>query len=420
MTRLPRFRCLVAFCIVAAGLGCERSQPFGPVSDVSAASVGNGGAPAAPSTPSAVAASSSRIDLSWRDNSTNETGFEIRRSTIGPDGSFPVLATTTTNVTSYADTGLRIGTQYCYKLRAVSVTRKTTTYSMSTDPVCATTPVPPGPPQAPEDAIAAGVGSHAIGVSWTDKANNEAGFRVERSSDGGTTWVTAATTAANVSSIADGDVPNEGQQFCYRVSAFNGDGVSAPSNTSCTMTVAGPSDLAIDSLGSLTWKDNSGIEDGYEVWILDGFGEPAYDGLIATVPPNTTSFQTGGCALWCHGFGVIAFKNGAYSDWAGVMLPAAAPDSLTAIAGSASEIDLAWRDEPNGGELPAQSFMIERCTGEANACSETNFIQIASFVSGLTFRDLQVLPGATYTYRVRAYGNQGYTGFSNAATATVP
>ena len=137
---------------------------------------------------------------------------------------------------SYADSGLGIATQYCYKLRAVSVTRKTTNYSTLTDPVCATTPVPPGPPHAPENANAAGVGSHTIGVAWIDQANNEDGFRVERSSDGGTTWVTAATTAANISSIADYDVAREAQRFCYRVSAFNGDGVSAASNTTCAKT----------------------------------------------------------------------------------------------------------------------------------------------------------------------------------------
>jgi len=420
MTRLPRVRCLVALCIAAAGLGCERSQPFGPVPDVSAASVGNGGAPAAPSTPSAVAASSSRIDLSWRDNSANETGFEVRRSTTGPGGSFPVIATTGANATAYADTGLTPGTPYCYRVRAVSVGRKTTSYSAFSDIVCATTltpPVPPGPPAAPSNTFAGANGSHQAVVSWTDNSSNEAGFRLDRSTDSGTSWVPVDTAAANAHSATDAPVASEGL-LCYRVVAFNGQGDSPPSNIACVTPVDGPTDLT-DSLGILRWMDNSGIEDGYEVWILDGFGEPAYDGLVATLAPNTTTFEMG-CAGLCHGFGVIAFKNGAYSDWAGVMLPAAAPDSLSAIAVSASEIDLAWRDEPNGGELPAQSFMIERCTGDANACGDASFIQVASFVSGLTFRDLQVLAGTTYTYRVRAYGYQGYTGFSNAATATVP
>ncbi len=408
----------IAVSLVSVAIaGCDVTEPIAPrVQDRSAASPQ--ATVNAPSSLSATAASQTRIDLGWQDNSTNETGFEIRRSTTGPDGSFPVLTTTAANVTSYADTGLGIATQYCYKLRALSVTRKTTNYSTLTDPVCATTPVPPGPPHAPENANAAGVGSHTIGVAWIDKANNEDGFRVERSGDGGTTWVTAATTAANISSIADYDVASEAQQFCYRVSAFNGDGVSAPSNTTCAMTVAGPTNLAADKQGLLTWTDNSAIEDGYEVWVMDAFGT-AYDGLIATLPPNTTSFQTGGCTLWCHGFGVIAFKNGTYSDWAAVMLPPGAPVNLTAVAVSAGEIDLAWADRPNTGELPAQQFDIERCTGDATACSDADF-QIVSFVDATTFRDLQVLPATTYTYRVRAWINVLYSDFSNLATATVP
>src|SRR5712691_4843299 len=396
-------------------IGCESRELLAPVQ---ASSTASGSAPTAPSLTKATGVSPERIDLAWQDNSTNETSFEIRRSTTGPDGSFPVLATTAANVTSYADTGLGIATQYCYKLRAVSVTRKTTNYSTLTDPVCATTPVPPGPPHPPENANAAGVGSHAIAVAWIDKANNEDGFRVERSTDSGATWVTAATTTANISSVPDYDVASEAQQFCYRVSAFNGYGVSAPSNTTCAMTVAGPTNLVADKQGLLTWSDNSAIEDGYEVWVMDAFGT-AYDGLIATLPPNTTSFQTNGCTLWCHGFGVIAFKNGTYSDWATVMLPPGAPVNLTSVAVSAEEMDLAWADQPNTGELPAQQFDIERCTGDTSACSDADF-QIVSFVDATTFRDLHVLPGATYTYRVRAWINVLYSDFSNLATATVP
>ncbi len=346
--------------------------------------------------------------------------MQVYRSTTGPAGGFFLRATTGANATSYADTGLTLATQYCYKIRAVNVGRKTTSYSSFTATACATTlapPVPPGPPEAPSNAFAGTNGSHQAVVSWTDNSSNETGFRLDRSADSGTNWVPVDTAAANAHLVSDAPVASE-TQVCYRVVAFNSQGDSPPSNIACVTPVEGPTDLT-DTLGVLHWRDNSAIEDGYEVWILDGFGEPAYDGLVATLPPNTTTFEMG-CGGLCHGFGVVAFKNGTYSDWAGVMLPAAGPDSLTATAVSASEIDLAWRDEPNGGELPAQSFMIERCTGDANACGDASFIQVASFVSGLTLRDLQVLPGTTYTYRVRAYGYQGYTGFSNAATATVP
>ena len=304
--------------------GCDPTQPTAPrIQDQSAASPQT--TVNAPSNLSATAASQTRIELAWKDNSSNETGFEIRRSTTGPDGSFPVIATTGASATSYPDTGLSLGTQYCYEVRAFSVGRKTTSYSTSTAPACATTlapPVPPGPPQAPEYEIAGSAGSHAVAIWWVDRASNEDGFRVERSADSGATWVTAATTTANIGSITDRDRESE-VQVCYRVSAFNAEGVSAPSNTACATPLAGPTDLALDESGLLTWTDNSALEDGYEVWMMmDSWG---YAELIAVLPPNTTSYQTGGCGGSCYGFIVVAVKDGASSDPAVVSPPPAIP-----------------------------------------------------------------------------------------------
>ena len=65
--------------------------------------------PAAPSGVTASALSSSAIEVSWVDNSNNETGFTVYRWT----GSFwAQIATVGANVTSYADTGLQASTTY--------------------------------------------------------------------------------------------------------------------------------------------------------------------------------------------------------------------------------------------------------------------------------------------------------------------
>ena len=315
-----RLCCSVLSLVLFSVIGCESRDPLAPPV-IRASSASSGSAPNAPSMMNATAVSVERIEVSWHDNATTETGFEVRRSTDGPTGSFTVIALTGANATAYADTGLAAEKQYCYKVRAVSVTRKTTSYSALTDITCATTPpppVPPGPPQAPEYEIAGSAGSHAVAIWWVDRANNEDGFRLERSADNGATWVTAATTTANISSITDRDRESE-VQVCYRVSAFNAEGVSAPSNTACATPLAGPTDLALDESGLLTWTDNSGVEDGYEVWLnRDAWG---YADLIATLPPNTTSYQTDGCGDSCYGFVVVAVKDGAYSDPAEVPRP---------------------------------------------------------------------------------------------------
>ena len=69
--------------------------------------------PAAPTAPqglTAVAASDTRIDLAWADESGNEVGFRVYRSTDGT--AFTLVATVGAGVTSYADSGLTSGTTY--------------------------------------------------------------------------------------------------------------------------------------------------------------------------------------------------------------------------------------------------------------------------------------------------------------------
>lgn len=80
-------------------------------------------APAAPRSLSATASSVSlRIDLRWTDNSTNETGFRIERSTNANNG-FTQIATTAAGVTTYSDSaGLERNTKYYYRVRATDAT----------------------------------------------------------------------------------------------------------------------------------------------------------------------------------------------------------------------------------------------------------------------------------------------------------
>ncbi len=75
--------------------------------------------PTAPSSLAASQASSTQINLTWADNSTDETGFKLERS---PDGStgWTQIATPSANATSYSDTGLSASTTYYYRLRATN------------------------------------------------------------------------------------------------------------------------------------------------------------------------------------------------------------------------------------------------------------------------------------------------------------
>ena len=89
-----------------------------PNSAFADAPVVNGTAPADPSGLIATTKSFKRIDLNWVDNSSNETGFEIWRSTNATTG-FNVVGVAAANATTYVDSTLSASTLYYYQIRAI-------------------------------------------------------------------------------------------------------------------------------------------------------------------------------------------------------------------------------------------------------------------------------------------------------------
>ena len=74
----------------------------------------------APSNLAASSTVSRRVDLTWLDNSSGETGFKIERSNNG--SSYTQIATVGANVTSFADSNRRSGRSYYYRVRAYDAT----------------------------------------------------------------------------------------------------------------------------------------------------------------------------------------------------------------------------------------------------------------------------------------------------------
>ena len=78
----------------------------------------SGSVPTSPSGLNATAVSSSQIDLTWTDNSSDETGFEVDRSI--DNSNYTNIATSSSNATGYSSTGLSASTTYYYRVRAVN------------------------------------------------------------------------------------------------------------------------------------------------------------------------------------------------------------------------------------------------------------------------------------------------------------
>jgi hypothetical protein len=104
---------------------------------------------------------------------------------------------------------------------------------------------PPSPALAPTNLVATQGTTARIDLTWTDNADNEAGFKVERSQDGGTTYAEIASLPRDTTAYSDlGLLP--GRTYFYRVMAWNALGNTA---------FAGPASAATKSL---VWKSTIG------------------------------------------------------------------------------------------------------------------------------------------------------------------
>lgn len=93
------------------------------------------------------------------------------------------------------------------------------------------TPPPPPPPPVPAAPSGLGLGAKkgTLTLTWNDNANNETGFLIERSVNGGS-FTQIAQVGANVRTFTNSGL-NKNTTYTYRVRAFNANGNSAYSNT---------------------------------------------------------------------------------------------------------------------------------------------------------------------------------------------
>ena len=178
-------------------------------------------APAAPATLRAVAASGTHVDLSWKDQSNNELGFDIERSTDGV--TYYLTDTVGAAQVSYSDLTVQPGHTYFYRVRAYNP-GGSSAYAPSTSVATPAVTLPKAPSSLTAKALATGKG---VSLAWKDNSTNEDGFQIERLN--GSTWQPLATVAANIKTFTDTSAVR-GITNTYRVLAFNVAGGSPYSN----------------------------------------------------------------------------------------------------------------------------------------------------------------------------------------------
>lgn len=189
--------------------------------------------PAAPSNLTATAASSSQINLAWTDSSTTEQGFKVERCAGVGCSNFTQIITLGANITTWSDTGLTPSTSYSYRLRAYNVAGDSE-YSATAS---ATTMAASALPAAPTGLSATAVSKSQINIAWTDNADNETGFMIERCKGSTcTNFAQIATVGANVTSYSNTRLTSK-TTYRYRVRANNSLGSSGYSNIAAATTL---------------------------------------------------------------------------------------------------------------------------------------------------------------------------------------
>jgi mono/diheme cytochrome c family protein len=261
---LKNLSCLkyVALAVFIAPLvtGCQQ-QGGGLGGKLPGGILAPGALPAAPSNLVASGQSYTQINLFWRDNSLNETGFRVERAQalipLPGGGTVPgtYIDITPTpvpaNSTGYIDAGaapfpLSPNTLYNYRISAIGATGVSTATAVVS---ARTLSAPTAPPVAPSGLVATTIAPTLIRLNWTDNSNGQGGIKIERQTGGGAFAQIAAAYGAGPS-YTDFNL-SPATAYTYRIRATNiaGDSAYAPSATATTQ--AAPANTSTYSYISL-------------------------------------------------------------------------------------------------------------------------------------------------------------------------
>lgn len=188
-----------------------------------------GNAPLAPSELSASDESQSSIHLSWKDNSNDEIGFVVERST-SEAGPFTPVASLDAGVQNYLDTDLTLNQPYYYRVKAANQLLYSDYSNLTNFTLTNNIPL------APSDLVAEAISDDKIKVSWVDNSENEEEFVIETSGFSDNGFTVLATLGPNVKTYTHEELEPEKTYF-YRVKGKRGSDFSSYSNVDFATTL---------------------------------------------------------------------------------------------------------------------------------------------------------------------------------------
>jgi len=360
----------------------------------------------------AVPLSTNEVQLSWSDVSDNETGFEIERS-VGTNSDFKALIRKAQNSTSHTDKKLEAGTTYFYRIRSL----KNDLHSEYSNIVSVQTNLQS--PYVPTGINAEATSETTGKLTWEDKSDNEAGFRIFRRIGFSGDFEQIAEVGANVTEyILTNLAPDT--EYYFQIQSFNSGGISPQSQEARLRTPDfppnTPTNLTANAISgsqvNLSWNDNSNNEQSFimerstdNVTFVE-VGKPFQNATAyndRSVVPNTQYYYR---LKAINGFG-----GSAYTPSASVKTPQVIPNTptgLRAITFSGSKLELSWTDNANNED----GFIILRAKSSNGTYTELS--RVTANVT--TYVDSGLDNNTMYYYLIRAYNNIGESLSSNIAS----
>jgi N-acetylneuraminic acid mutarotase len=306
--------------------------------------------PAAPTGLDISSAAGSSIILEWIDNSSDESGFRIYRSTDGV--SFKAHNAVSSNATNYTDRRLVNGRTYYYRVASFNSVGTSTVSNTAT----ATVGAGGAAPDAPSGLSATTASSTQIDLSWTDNSANENTFRIERSPNGSDSWAEITAVGSNVTTYSDTGL-SASTTYYYRVRARNAAGNSSYTATANDTTDAAPptapSGLSATATSStqidLAWTDNSGDETSFRIERSPN-GTDSWVEIDSTAANATSYENTGLTASTTYYYRVRARNAAGDSSYTSV-----ANDTTDADAGGGGSNSVSIN---NGSSTTATTYVL--------------------------------------------------------------
>jgi fibronectin type 3 domain-containing protein len=370
----------------------------------------------APSGFSATAPNSTLVTLQWTDNSTNETGFRVERSSPS-NQSYSVSGTTAANVKTFNDSSVLANTTYYYRLTAFNGSANSNSIETSV-----TTPAQSTRPNAPASLGAALQACTNIRLTWPDVAN-ESGYRIRRSESANGTYGSLVDTQANITSYIDSNGTTYDKTYYYRIWAFNDVGESTTyAQANASTCPAGPINLVVVSKGydhvDLSWTNRSTTTNSFRVERKLASGTIFTS--LSSVNNQTTYQDLAVLPNNAYNYRVFAVNQAGDSPSSNVLnvttdnapdpLPQA-PSSLSITQTSVDSVKVNWTDNSQD----ESGFGIERKKGYLGI-----YERIAEVEANSTdFEDKTLPTGDKYSYRVYSFNDVGNSGYSEEISITL-